>query len=78
MKLLNPNKASLVGKKGISRKRTNQFRQWLLDTGNIEQFKEAQSIEQTYAFKVRSFERNKKKYIKQLNVPELMDDFNWD
>ena len=78
MKLLNPNKASLVGKKGISRKRTNQFRQWLLDKGNIEQIKEAQSIEQTYAFKVRSFERNKKKYIKQLNVPELMDDFNWD
>ena len=34
MKLLNPNKASLVGKKGISRKRTNQFRQWLLDKGN--------------------------------------------
>ena len=77
MNLLNPNKASLVDKKGISRKRTNQFRQWLLDTGNKEQFKELTSMEAEYAFKVRSFNRNKKKYFRQLNVPELMDDFNW-
>ena len=78
MKLLNPNKASLVGKKGISRKRTNQFRQWLLDTGNKEQFKELEALERVYRFKVRNFKANKKKYFKELMIPELMDDFNWD
>ena len=78
MKLLNPNKASLIGKKGISRKRTNQFRKWILDSGNKEQFKELETLEREYAFKVRSFKANKKKYFKELMIPDLMDDFNWD
>lgn len=77
MKLLNPNKGSIVGKKGISKRRALLFLKWLKENGTEKQLQELTSLEAEYSFKVRSFNSNKNKYFKELNLPELKDEFKW-
>ena len=75
MKLLNPNKAKWQSKSKIARARAERF---LMDFLNEKQRKELGALENEYRFKIRSFDKNKNKYFKELNIPELMGRFDWD
>ena len=69
MKLLNPNKAKYMSKDKIAKRRAERF---LLDFLDDNQRKELRALENEYNFKIRSFNKNKNKYFKELNVAELI------
>jgi hypothetical protein len=76
MKLLNPNKAKYKSQDKIARKRAERF---LMDFLTDSQRKELGSLEKEYNFKIRSFNKNKNKYFKELNIPELFEKrIDWD
>ena len=69
MKLLNPNKAKYMSKDKIAKRRAERF---LIDYLDENQRKELRALENEYNFKIRSFNKNKNKYFKELNVVELI------
>ena len=69
MKLLNPNKAKYMSRDKIAKRRAERF---LMDYLNKDQRKELRALENEYNFKIRSFNKNKNKYFKDLNVAELI------
>lgn len=74
VKLLNPNKGSLVKKKGVGKKRALQF----LSSLTPQQRKEIESLEKQYWVKQRRYMSSLSKYIKKFNVPEMAEGFDWD
>ena len=74
MKGLNPNKGSYDTKSKVGRVRHALFQEQYLTK---EQKLELEKLETQYKYKMRKFEKNLPKYLKEFNISELGGRFDW-